>query len=228
MRLMPWIAIVGTVGVAAGQAFNVDFGKSSFQAEFPSASYGGAANQPGFWNGDFAGFVPLKDLSGSSTAAFLSSGVGSVQAPISIPVTDETRLMGDAARGATFASQEGLQVVNLTPGEYRIYVYGWAGSVEGNDDNKILVVNFGSSTSSLLTINYAAQWPGHQILGETYATWDFTIASANTSLGIYPQNRGTDIHPRFSYVNGIQIVPIPAPGAMVLPLAALLVSRRRR
>lgn len=212
---------------ASGQAFNVDFGKNSFQAPMPSITYGAAANQPGFWNSDYAGNVPLLDTTGAATSAFVFSGsLAETTTPIGGGDSDEERLMGDASRWS--ADFSNTQVANLLPGQYRLYVYGWAGSREGNFQSVINVGIEGTSSSAFLTINYKAQWPGQQVLGETYATWDFTITKPNSNIGIYPQNLGTILQPRYSYVNGIQIVPIPTPGAAgLLTFAALGAARRR-
>lgn len=63
------------------------------------------------------------------------------------------------------------------------------------------------------------------MLGETYDLLRVEVVpGGNQYLSIFIQAPGD-----FNVINGIQLVPVPAPGwAMITPLAALVVHRRRR
>ena len=125
-----WIAAVFSVTVSAArasaQSFNVDYGT---QFGIPSAHYGAAADQPGFWN-EISGLegdpVALVDVTGRKTAVTIVPSLPFGQAGFDQPATsgDDQALMDDYfdlhSVPATF------EIRGLSAGTYAVYTYLWA------------------------------------------------------------------------------------------------------
>lgn len=115
----------------------------------------------------------------------------------------------------------GYVIQHLLPGAYDIYVYSWRGS---NDQGTPGIVVSAPGGPYGLSIASGQPWPGQQVLGVTYGVVRIDLG-ANGTFGISGFAGGEGTAP----INGIQIVPVPAPGAAILgPLAGLAFTRRRR
>lgn len=230
------ISMLATVGpVAAAQSMNIDLGNFKIggpNRSTPSDAYGAAASQPGFWNTDgISSPANLLDLAGAPTAAVLGSSIGKGGAAFA-GTADENAFMGDAVFGSGAGiSTTGIGVSGLLPGSYRLYLYGWSapfGSFLGG--RYLLSSRIGSiGQSEFKELTYTA-WTGAQIEGKTFLTWDFVVSGPGHSLEIYLQNLGDPDNQKPSYVNGLQLVRIPTPGAgaAFMAMASLYGPRRHR
>ncbi len=77
-------------------------------------------------------------------------------------------------------------------------------------------------------IDYGAVWPGQQVLGETYTTYDFAITAPNQTFMLVYFGQGVGEETKTSVINGLQIVQIPAPSATWSVLLGTLAAFRRR
>lgn len=123
-----------------------------------------------------------------------------------------------------------LQLFNLAVGRYTAYVYAWyPPNSFGADHSEITVVEFTTGSFQTVRTDYGAGWAG-QALGITYAKTDFEVIAPNGVLLFRLESIGSGEDSPVSVLNGIQIVPIPAPGisALVCAGAGWLSVRRRR
>lgn len=196
------------------QAFNLDLAAPS--TEGPSASYGGAANQTGFWNVNF-GAVPtqLRDTNAGTTSALLVSMLtGGTMFNFSGGDPDELNMMNSAALfGGGLDTR--ITISGMTPGLYDVYAYSCGASF----DTKLIIA--GGISSSDVTITRGG-WPGMQVEGRTYAKARLNVTPDANAIFVICTN--ADPAP----LAGIQIVPVPAPGACLFPLAGVIALRRRR
>jgi hypothetical protein len=122
--------LVAVAGTAFGQAdkYNIDFNKTSGNgAGVPANTYGGAANQPGFWNSitsASAGTTQLKNLDGSNsfvtltrdvTQPFLDANDGAY--------TGEAATLMEDYQGASGVAQMQYTLNDMPSGLYAVYVY---------------------------------------------------------------------------------------------------------
>lgn len=201
------------------QAFNIDAGGNF--AEPPASGYGAAAQQLGYWNG-ITTFGPVRDLFGSLTSVLFGTAEDGVfLTNIAGASADDQRLMGSMV-GVQPADPAAV-FINLEPGLYNVYVYCWAGNLLGPKD--VTIRAFTDAGQVVGGVSYGDAWPGGHVLGETYDLLRVEVVpGGNQYLSIFIQAPGD-----FNVINGIQLVLVPAPGwAMITPLAALVVHRRRR
>jgi hypothetical protein len=201
------------------QAFNVDAGGNS--STLPPAEYGASASQSGFWN-SIGSSSYLSGLDGSSTGVLCGSGYGgALNLEIEGDLGDDKLLMDSALAGSPLANA--ATFLFLQPCLYDVYVYCWAGNLLGPKD--VTIRAFTGAGQVVGGVSYVAAWPGGQILGETYDRLRVEVTAGNNEyLDIFIQAPGD-----FNVINGIQLVPVPAPASMALPvIGAMVVPRRRR
>jgi hypothetical protein len=200
------------------QGFNVDAG-GNFSTP-PPDSYGCEAHQAGFWNPASAETI-LRDLAGVSTQVlFGSSYNGGFDLEIE-GATLEDKLLMDSVLAVQVTSNAAT-FLNLQPGLYDLYIYCWAGNLLGPKDVTIRV--FTGAGQVVGGVQYGEQWPGQQVLGETYDKLRVEVTPADGQyIDVFIQAPGD-----FNVINGIQLVPVPAPAGLLIPAAGALVTLRRR
>ncbi|MCC6428496.1 MAG: hypothetical protein IT435_16965 [Phycisphaerales bacterium] len=210
--------------VSFAQSFNVDIGNPG--STVPTSAYGGGASQTGFWNLQVGLLTGAKEVSGNSTGVtfYFDGNRGTLEVPGA--GDDDQKLIEDYS-GASSVGSSMLQVAGLMPGQYRAFVYGWAGSLFGDFQSVFDFVDPQTGSKSRAVVDYNAAWPGHQILGETYCTYDFAI-TGNQTLFVVAYFQGTGEESQTSVINGLQIVQIPAPSALGISGIMLAAGRRRR
>lgn len=208
--------------LASAQAFNVDVAYPYPLDVQPGSTYGAAAGQPGYWNvGNVAS--SLRALDGSLTsAAFGIAGGGA--AHFAVPsLTGDEKLMMES--GSQTGASDNPGFANLTPGAYDLYVYMWGGPILGTKTVTCSVFNGTSYANG--SVSYTNQWPGSQIQGVTYAKIRVDVLPSYQYLSM--NFSWYDGQPAgFTIVNGLQLVPVPAPGASALLLGAGTLALRRR
>jgi hypothetical protein len=196
------VALAGLlVGARAARAefINVDYG-TDFGT--PSAAYGGAANQPGFWNNPAIATGPqqLRDLGGALTSATIE--LSGIFYPFSFdnPALqgDDRALMNDFV-GLGSAT---VRVRGLAAGDYDLITYGW-----GSDNASYRT---GISVNGLPEQSVGGAWPGSQKLGVTYAEHMVHLDAGQDLVVTAVTLSG------FGSINGLQIAPTPEPGTLVL------------
>jgi hypothetical protein len=127
-RCLPVAALAAS---AAGQSLNLDFGAAVPFGQ-PQASFGGAANQPGFWNfvpgnQGLYGNIVTTASAGTPVRVSLSAGTGGTcqfgctgAGPAG---SNHEVLMDDFCR---FDGRLNVDIRELTAGFYDVYVYAWA------------------------------------------------------------------------------------------------------
>lgn len=208
----------GLVAAEAGaQAFNIDIAPGT---QLPSAAYGAASGQVGQWTRGLKLGSALKDINGNATgASFGGSGTQTSLSGVPTGNPDEHEMMSSAYLMDS-GSGSSVGVLGLSLGWYDVYVYCWTGAGFSNP-----TISVGADSGSFVFHpNSTAPWPGQQVANITFVKATLQVQQAGTGIGVSYGLGGNN----FAAVSGMQIVPVPAPGAMVLPLAALLGSRRRR
>ncbi len=229
-RFMRMSIVVGVVWAvesgALGQALNIDIGPTG--SSVPSEMFGGAASQPGYWNLDDGSGQFLRDSSGNLTSA--RAGIqGSTPAALSIDGIGpgdkelmESMLFGDRN------SMTSVGVLGLVPGDYRLYLHAWSPIDDPNrTESRIAIDETTSGYFSVVGTNFNNIWGG-QALGVSYAVADVTVQQSGGLLLFTLMSLGNGEDSPVSVLNGIQIVPIPAPGAGVIAGVAAVWSTRRR
>ncbi|MFG0306089.1 MAG: GC-type dockerin domain-anchored protein [Phycisphaerales bacterium JB040] len=120
-------------GAAMGQSLNVDFSTGIHSEGFgvPSPSFGGAANQPGFWtefSTDVDGPVAAIGLDGEASGVSMFLQAPTTVLSLNDPGTtgDVEALLDDSIFG--FGDVVGTVTLSgLANGDYRVIVYGFAG-----------------------------------------------------------------------------------------------------
>lgn len=119
-----------------------------------------------------------------------------------------------------------LHLAGLT-GDYTFYLYGWAAPLDGpfgtGGTTPFKIAIPGGNTKQV-TLDYFAPWPGMQVEGNSFVKVDVHIPSSASFIIISVDPPGLG----YSIIQGMQIVPIPAPPAAALLLGAGVLSRRRR
>ncbi|MHC4589622.1 MAG: hypothetical protein ACYTAQ_09855 [Planctomycetota bacterium] len=207
------LAAVGLFSSSAlAQSVNMDYHDA---AGIPTADYA-AAGLPGAWNaltGPAGVPESLVGLDGLAITATLTQtgGVGLQYVPNGALTGNDAALLND--RLLSTQSFITLDFAALTNGTYDVYTYVFGGTqpnVSGwlNDDQGT-------------TFDYVTAWNGQLELGATHA-WHQTQV-LDGSLRITINLPGDD-----AVVNGVQLVLIPAPGALPLLVLAAGTGRRRR
>jgi hypothetical protein len=197
--------------LAGAPAARADFINIDYATEFgtPSAAYGGAANQPGFWNNPATGTSApqaLRDLSGAPTGVTIamSPARGSFSFSNPGPVGDERALMDDLVDLGS-AGTTTFTIHGLTAGTYNIYTYAWA----PDSDTYRTGVSVNGSPVQIV----GGAWPGGQVQGITYDQQTVTINPGQDLVVAATVVSG------FGSINGFQIaqpVAVPEPGTLAL------------
>jgi len=204
---------------ASGEALNIDLG-GGFSTP-PASTYGAAAYQPGFWNPVNLVKNDLVDINGNSTPVrYASEANGGFLLDIQGATPDDKLLMDSAL--SVQSTRSAATFSNLQPGLYDLYIYCWAGNLLGPKD--VTIRAFTGAGQVVGGVRYGEQWPGQQVLGETYDKLRVEVTPGDGQyIDIAIQAFGD-----FNVINGVQLVPIPAPATLTLAPAALLACRRRR
>ncbi len=132
-------------------------------------------------------------------------------------------------------SSAGLQNASVAlggfnPGRYRLFVYGWGGHIVTDNVGNFLLFDSQSGADTRIDLHFNTTWPGRQVLGETYFTYDFSVKDASDFIVVHMLYRPFGETGFPTVVNGLQIVSIPAPasGLALLGLSAAIAARRRR
>jgi hypothetical protein len=200
------------VGLSApcilAQAFNIDI---SVGSPIPSSSYGAASGQAGHWDNYILPPMALTDITNTLTSVTIS-GTGGGPAGGNDPLTtgDDDALLDDFL-AIPFA--ETYTVNGLAAGTYSIYGYVWTFSPlpTGVDVNgQGMQVVGGTWTGSFIPGSYSL----HTVTLAPSQPLVIHISTINGALGAFA---------------GLQIVPVPTPGAAaLLGCAALAGAKRRR
>ncbi|MBL8964828.1 MAG: hypothetical protein JNK70_12240 [Phycisphaerae bacterium] len=211
------IAICSASGLA--QTFNVDSGGG--MSTPPTTDYGAAADQPGVWNSVVFEQNNLLNTAGQATTVRYATSSNSVILLGIDGAAPNDKLLMDSAMPVD-PSDAAAVFSNLQPGLYDLYIYCWAGNLLGPKD--VTIRAFTGAGQVVGGVRYGEQWPGQQVLGETYDKLRVEVTPGDGQyIDIAIQAPGD-----FNVINGVQLVPVPAPGALALAPAALLAGRRRR
>ncbi|HMS56214.1 MAG TPA: PEP-CTERM sorting domain-containing protein [Fimbriimonadaceae bacterium] len=217
---------------ANAQSFNIDinirFGGYEAGAGAPSATFGGAANSPGFWNAISAGGGPfvhsLNGLNGERVDATLQYNQSGALAGSGWNGNDGDHrlLMND---GTVVTIPQTFNFAGLQPGRYEIFTY--LADRSGRDvpgDVTILGADVETKVSGV------GGMPGNEFIeGRTHAAHDVTLTTSSLAIQVRTNPPG----PPSSTLAGFQIVRMPVPepsGALLLAsaLTVLLVFSRRK
>lgn len=221
MNIRASLAIAVSVFVAAfaqAQALNIDCG--GVIGVPPSDSYGAGSAQAGYWNpvGDEA---DLRDINNMPTAARLGSSSGSQLFEIAGASGGDEALMESVFSIGVGSNL--LSLTNLLPGQYDLYAYSWGGHLFGSRTVGFTVRNGIDTYIDSLAFNET--WPGQQVLGETFVRIPVEVLEGRNFLTLSMGGGGSKT---FNVLAGLQLVPIPAPGAAAVFLAASVLAARRR
>lgn len=201
------IGLLASSGMA--QAFNIDFGTTS---PVPSVPYGAASGQAGHWNVFAGGPTALQNTAAAATGVSIVDTLFSFPSGANDPLTlgDDDALLDDYMAVPFHA----VYTVNgLAAGTYDVYSYTWTfGPLStGIDVNTQGVQVIGGVWSGSFT-------PG------SYSLHTVTIAASQPLvIDVY------SINGALGAIAGVQIVPVPTPGAAAaMGLGALAALRRRR
>jgi hypothetical protein len=185
---------------AFAQCFNVDLG--TFHGS-PSASYGGAAGQPGVWNElpvVKGALYPLVDLGGSTTKArfvlkYLPYGGPGIAT--GGPTGEDEQLLNDFVNDVAIIAH----FERLEPGQYLVYTYGWAPKATGYQENMVLVsIKNGKHVNDRCGDE---DWTGAHVPHESYLT-DLVTVDATGRIRIIVCNYS----PGAGRLSGFQLVKI--------------------
>lgn len=228
-------AVLAFTTAAAAQSFNIDVdlpnSSPSLGSGPPSSGYGAASGQTGHWNA-FPGTLigspfQLVDLSGGTLTAVTitrttNTGSGSVLGFNNATFTgDYALLMKDAAQVGT-TLQGGLNEYtfdNLADGRYEVWTYG--APPAGQAGFTPVEVIGSSDPIQILTGNAANNT---FVFGETHAVHDVLVAGGSLVVRIdVPFDSGAP-----AYINGFQLIAVPAPGVLAVLLLPMMRRTRRR
>lgn len=224
MRLVGFGLVAGVAATSGAQSFNVDldifFGNSQVGNGAPSSGFGGAANDPGYWNRfDAGGYSDPKNLFGldgslTSVQLLATGGLGSSGGYNNSSNTgDYALLMNDFVR---VNSEIDFHFTGLVPGQYDVYTYAV-------NPDPMRVYEQVTITGADDPIQYVSgPMPGNQFVqGVTHTVHDINLTGDSFVIqvsGPWPN----------SVVNGFQIVAVPEPASFLLLAAGLPVLLRRR
>lgn len=237
------IMALALVSTANAQNFNIDMSDALDAAvgPAPTALYGAAAGQLGFWNNRTTptGVTPLNDLLGLPTGVTLGldgGSMGSFTGPnqaATLAGSNAGLLLDDGWDPGTAPDVNGnvgvITIAGLAPGSYSIFVYGIAPDNIAFRTGLSVVggapagpIDVGGNLGPAGSFNDLSPYPASPL---AHAVFTKTIAAAeNLVINVtLPNIGGTN----FATVNGIQIVP--EPGSLgLLAVGALAILRRRR
>ncbi|MGE3180882.1 MAG: hypothetical protein AB7N71_04570 [Phycisphaerae bacterium] len=222
---------VWALNPAAAQSFNIDIDTTGTNGNLgngvPSAAFGAAANQPGFWTSFLttSDAIPLRDL-GTNAPTGATVQVTASSTTVSVLSFNNANNSGDFALLFNDGSQIGTTTQGgtrtysfngLMNGMYEVYTYtGRPQPVEGQLQVDVIGSNEGALLASgLMTGNTFTEGVSHLI---------HTVDVMNGSINI----RMTDIAGApAGYVGGFQLTLIPEPASLTLLLSSLALLRRR-
>jgi hypothetical protein len=218
------------------QAINLDIGYPGGNEGLgegpPSAEFGAAAGQPGFWNshGLSRVVVPLTDTSGMLTGVTMASDFydgqfgGGSEFFFEGNTGDYARLLNDADGVGTILQGGGLTVFfsGLAPGFYDIYTY----AVNTRGDYVETPVTIPGAIGGATQI-VTGPMPGNAfkyLITHSIHRVDIRTGDDLQIQFYQPPNTGAQ------YINGFQFVPVPElkPIFILAILSLLLLSRQTR
>jgi hypothetical protein len=214
-------ALVSSV-LACGQSWNLDLDVRAGGPEagqgVPSSSFGGAANQVGFWNDMSAttGSYQVRDLFGNLTSVVVSrEGFGSGTGFNNPTLTGD---YGRLLRDGNANQSSSWELVGLANGVYKIFTYSVHPSAEVR--NTSVVVPGAVVPSRLVT----GPVQGNSFAeGITHTVHQITVTNGHLTIDVIAGSLGG------AYVNGFQLVAVPEPSsALLLAFGLPLLLRRRK
>lgn len=184
----------------------------------PSAAYGGAAHQPGYWNMSAGGHTNpdlLLDLAGALTDVTIEMSTVNLCYARDNAFTfgDDQNLLDDGVDLGGLAAPDLFTIRGLDAGAYDIYIYAWGPESP--------LFRTGVSVQGGLQSTVGGEWTGvHQPL-VTYVMEPVTLL-AGQDLIIETRTLAG-----FGTLNGIQIVPEPRAAALGAVFAVLVLNRCR-
>lgn len=120
-------------------------------------------------------------------------------------------------------SSASAAILNIQPGWYDVYVYYWSGQSSPRYifSQPIIGIRFSASDVWVFEPATNRAWPGGQVEGVTYVKARGYID--NLLLVDYSVLTNTS-----AALSGIQLVPVPAPGAGLILAAGLSICSMRR
>jgi hypothetical protein len=216
------------------QAINLDIGYPGGNEGLgegpPSAEFGAAAGQPGFWNSHGLGFALLLDVNGDSTNVSMHLRIdsgeygGGSEFFFEGNTGDYARLLNDADGVGTILQGGGLTVFfsGLAPGFYDIYTY----AVNTRGDYVETPVTIPGAIGGATQI-VTGPMPGNAfkyLITHSIHRVDIRTGDDLQIQFYQPPNTGAQ------YINGFQFVPVPElkPIFILAILSLLLLSRQTR
>lgn len=199
--------------LAGAASFNIDL----IGAAAPSATYGAAALQSGYWNLVQNSPFALLDVDGNTTGVSLSFPGATWPGTFDHSGTsgDDELLMDDFMNWSPSGSMP-FTVQDLPAGSYHFYSYSFAPN--GNNSS----VDIAGSPEGFQLLG--GTWPSSHQLGVTYALHTVTLtqlSDVTINVGVWNAAWGG--------FNGLQIVQVPEPTTIrLLALTGLALARRRR
>jgi hypothetical protein len=194
---------------AIAQSFNIDVGNAT---PTPANAYGAGSGQTGFWNTYIGGTLPsLINTSGSATGVSMT-GTGGFLGSYNDPGTfgDDEALIDDLL---SVPFLETYTINGLAPGNYNVYTYVWTFNALPTD---IQVNGLGYQT-------VGGAWTGSFVQGQTHSLHNLTLTTGQpVTIDIHTVNGA------LGGMTGVQIVPVPTPGAAAVLVGAGVLGMRRR
>lgn len=167
------------------------------------------------------------DIMGQPTSATYAVSMGESGFGIEGATGDDRLLMTDCFFEASGVPAS-ITLFSITPGDYLFYLYGWATPLDGasgTSGQTTFDIGIPGGNSKTVVLDYEGPWPGMQVEGNTFAKVQVFIPDFATAIGIGLRPSGEGI----SIIQGMQMVPIPAPPAAAFTaILALACSTRRR
>lgn len=219
-------ALCATHNPARGQSFNIDFGTPGTT---PSSSYA-AAGEAGLWNNitGGSGTYPLLDLNGNVTGVSISNNFDFFESPFNNPQPATAGDPDAAALLDDFFILEGdvlseFFITGLQDGIYDLIVYGvWVGMPD-----KPTAITWLSNDLSDFQEDVTGDGPFTGLeQGLTHGTFRVEVTDNTlyfTANGIFNMQSAS-----LGNLNGVQVVMVPAPGALAMLSVTAFARRRRR
>lgn len=226
-------AVLGTAGFACGQSFNIDldvgFGDPGIGHGAPSSSFGGSADQPGFWNRFGFGGIPVSvaDLFGTPTviemvASYHGAPSGGGGFAFTGNTGDYALLLNDAASVGTQVQGGQLTYTfsGLLQGQYLVYVY--AANRSGIQINTPVTIPGANPVTEIVT----GPMPGNVLVHLiTHSIHQVEVDVAGTFQIEFLQPPG--MHTNMN-VNGFQVALVPEPHSAIVIILGLVYSLKCR
>ncbi|MBL8875070.1 MAG: hypothetical protein JNM86_04660 [Phycisphaerae bacterium] len=217
LRISATSALLILAGTASAQSVNVDLNYTGKSA--PSASYAGAAGQPGTWNAVIAtsgagATINLAGLNGGSSGLTLTAKSSNGNSNGDLGTGDFGSLMDDYAMGFDTNGSVSVEVNGLDEGTYRAFVYsalkesdqsyvdgfGFTNFHSSYIYGDVGGVSFGSGSTSGPTVPNTFQY------GKTHVVFNFKVGPGAPKLKITSQCDFVSLAK--CAFNGLQLVKI--------------------